>query len=129
MVLAVKTKTARPKFYDYFKELMDAPQTERTCHTEGCDEPARNVGGHYVVVTRWVRVWVCDQHRVGNPNQELPVPANIQYALQVEAAFMEEQAQRAKIILHTERSVKPQAPTGHGDPIPGDRVKSWRWGA
>ena len=104
-------------------------QTARVCSESGCDKPGRNVGGHYNVESRRVRVWVCDNHFVGNPNREVPVPASIQFALKREEAFLAQTRERMRYVPVTGRSIKTLAPSGHGEPIPGDRVAQWRWGA
>ena len=127
MTITVKVK--RPKFYDFFTMT---PTTTRVCSVEGCNEQAPNIDGYYLVEGRRVRVWVCDTHRVGNPNRQLPVPASIQYALDEEAAYRETMENFYRLEDRLDggsQSIKTLAPSGHGEPIAGDRVAAWRWGA
>lgn len=116
----------RPKFYDHFTVK---PVTTRECSHADCSRPAPFIDGFYLVDTRRVRVWVCAAHRVGSPNLQLPVPFDVQAALDADAAYYAEQRERYKYITERDESVRTFGRGGHGDPIPNDRVKSWRWGA
>lgn len=105
----------------------------RKCDHTGCDQPGTRVKGHYMVGPRTVRVWVCSIHYmlVSNPLQVLPTPASILTALRVEREEYDRAAerQRREVIDLDGRSVKTLVSSGHGEPIRGDRVKAWRWGA
>lgn len=126
----VRVPIKRPKFYDFFAV---ETETTRICSQENCDNPARFVGGHYAVNGRRVRVWVCKDHKVANPLQELPVPQDILAGLAAEVEHADKMnlyyRQHGNLDADHGVSVKAFAATGHGNPIPGDRVKAWRWGA
>ncbi len=105
-----------------------------TTHVCMCGEPASNVDGFYTFNNRRVRVWSCDKHYSGNPLRELGLPTDLVAALQAEAEHLAERERyyrfhRAEDGSEHARSVKYMAPSGHGDPIPGDRIAAWRWGA
>ena len=119
-------KIKRPKHYEYF---LVKRETDRVCSHDGCEEPARNVRGYYLVGARRVRVWACDGHRVGNPNTRLPAPPSIVAAEEAEAEYRKRQEKRLKYSVEPERgtSIKYMEPTGHGPRVPYDRVASWRW--
>lgn len=120
----------RPKFYDFFAV---STETTRVCSVEECDKPGEFIGGHYSVKGRRVRVWVCKEHKVKNPLQEIPVPQWILDGIEAENEHIDKMGQyyRSHGNLDADHgvSVKAFAATGHGNPIPGDRVKAWRWGA
>lgn len=121
----IKVKVTRPKFYDHFGTQ---PVTDRVCPREGCENPAVHIDGFYLVDSRRVRVWVCVEHKVGSPNIQLPVPFDVQAALDADAAYYEENRRKDKFRVEGSVSVKAFGQGGHGDPIPHDRVKNWRWG-
>jgi len=118
----------RPKFYEFFEIT---PSTTRVCPHEGCDRPAESVQGYYLVGTRRVRQWVCIKHWNRNPQLVLPTPPSILAAEKAEQEYREEMSKKYRTNVDPERgvSVKVLASSGHGLPIPGDRVKAWRWGA
>jgi hypothetical protein len=124
-----KFKIKRPKFYDYF---LVEPTTTRACSHEECENLGELVGGHYTYLGRRVRVWVCKSHAVANPLQELPMPADLQAGIDADLVHVEKMKKyyRDNPHIDTDRgvSVKAMAPSGHGKPIPGDPIKSWRWG-
>lgn len=107
--------------------------TLRKCDHSNCGQPGTRVKGHYMVGPRTVRVWVCSIHymMVVNPLQVLPTPASIVAALRAEQDEYNRAAerQRREEIDLDGRSVKTLASSGHGNPIKGDRVAAWRWGA
>jgi hypothetical protein len=117
----------RPKFYDYFTLHTE---TTRVCHEDGCEKPASVVGGHYYFKGRRVRVWVCPEHQV-DPLQDVGIPKDLQAALDMEAAYYEEAREKDRLnggAGGRTVSVKTFGAGGWGDPVPGDRVKQWRWG-
>jgi hypothetical protein len=119
-------KITRPKFYDFFEVKPSA--SSHTCH---CGEPATWIDGYYLVNTRRVRVWVCEQHRVGTPTTLLPTPEDILAGLRADQEYYDKMEVQHR--WHPEWdadygvSVKAMAPSGHGKAIHGDRVASWRW--
>lgn len=126
--MKITVRIKRPKFYDYFTV---SPVTERTCSVEECSAPAPHIQGYYLVESRRVRVWVCRSHYTGHPQLVLPTPASIVAAIKAEAEYMAAQEKRLSWNVDSERgeSIKTLGASGHGLPIPGDRVKQWRWGA
>lgn len=126
--MKITGKIQRPKFYDY---ALVTPQASRTCSHEGCNAAADKVQGFYLVAYRRVRVWVCSSHWQGDPLLALPTPPDILVALRKEQEFYDENAEQYRRNADPEHgvSVKVLASSGHGNPVPGDRVKSWRWGA
>lgn len=118
-------RVARPKFYDHFTPIPQPSAHE--CH---CGENAVFIDGYYLVGQRRVRVWVCAEHKLGFPTKVLPVPAHIQAALDAEEEYLEKMRRTTRYNADSEdsESVKFLAPTGHGEPIPYDRVAAWRWG-
>lgn len=104
--------------------------TTRVCAEQDCDEPGTHVGGKYIFENRHVRRWVCQAHVPEGVPPILPLPADLVYALEMEAIEQTKHEYKSRF-RYTEKSqsVKTLAPSGHGDPLPYDRVKSWRWGA
>ena len=108
--------------------VTDPRPTDRVCAEPGCEEPGSHVGGKYVFENRHVRRWVCADHKPEGL-VVLPLPADLAYALEQEAIEVAKAEYKSRF-RYTERtqSIKTLAPSGHGEPIPRDRVKSWRWG-
>lgn len=115
----------------FHNRIREAVVPTRTCPHEGCDKPADKINGHYFVGPRRVRVWVCSDHKVGSSIKTLPTPPDIQAALDAEEAHLNKMNRWLRVDVTSDRgvSVKTLAPAGHGNPIRGDRVKAWRWGA
>lgn len=123
-----KKKYKRPKFMKYRTVKLES---SHTCAHDGCGQVAGYIQGAYFVGTKRVRVWVCLSHWEGKVTLVLPTPTDIQRAIDAEAAYYAEQNEKYRRNAAPERgeSIKTLAASGHGTPIPGDRVKSWRWGA
>lgn len=102
----------------------------RPCPVDGCENTAPYGVGYYLVGTRRVRVWACEDHRTGNPLTKLDPPAWVVEMERAEAEHLERMRKRYTQNVDPDKgvSVKTLAPAGHGDPIRGDRVAQWRWG-
>lgn len=105
--------------------------SSHTCSHEGCGEVAGYISGAYFVGSRRVRVWVCLAHWSGNVTLVLPTPPDLAAMMEAERIHYEEVNEQYRRNAEPERgeSIKTLAPSGHGPSLPGDRVKSWRWGA
>lgn len=121
----------RFRMMDHIQPLVSGTHpTRRACAEDGCDNPALHVNGHYLVGERRVRVWVCKQHYLGNPNKVLPTPPNILEGMRLEQVAITKQERKYRWLdVQPERgvSIKTLASTGHGKVIHGDRVASFRW--
>ena len=111
--------------------------SEHTCHArENCTSPGTVVSGYYIVGPgRRVRQWMCAWHaQVHGFTNTLPAqvepPAHIRAAEQAEREYHEAFARRDKYreVNDDSRSVKTLAPSGHGEPVYGDRALAFRWG-
>lgn len=124
--MTATTKIKRPKFMQH---ITDTPTTTRVCPEDGCGRPATLVTGHYLVEARRVRVWSCREHWSGNPQLVVPTPPSIAAAIRAEEEYRVEVMKKYRYVgPEYGVSVKVLASSGHGEPIPGDRVKAWRWG-
>lgn len=121
----LRSHAERPEFFRHFQEV--PPPTAHVCH---CGAPATHINGYYLVGPRRVRVWVCEPHVTANALTVLPAPRHIQAALDAEEENRREMKKKYRWDVDREHgySVKPFAPTGHGDAIPYDKTAGWRWG-
>ncbi len=92
-----------------------------------CGREATHVNGYYLVGPRRVRVWACLLHaeKIGL----MPTPADVLAGMKANDDFHAEMERLYRTTLAKPQYQAHFAGTGHGEPIPGDRVAAWRWGA
>lgn len=125
------TVTLEKKRINLFRHTMKpGVKTSRVCSRENCGREALYVTGYYLVGTRRVRQWTCLKHWSHNPQLVLPTPAWVVAAQRAEDEHLRERERWHRHHAPPSRgvSVKMIASSGHGEPIPGDRVAAWRWG-
>jgi hypothetical protein len=128
--MAVRVPIKRPAYYSTFSKLMSGQtDTSRVCSNVGCDEAAPVTRGYYLVESRRVRVWVCQEHAISPPSTLLPTPPDIVTALRKEQEHLDQVNRSMRMTPQPDHgvSVRVLASTGHGTALPFDRVASFRW--
>lgn len=122
------TKTP-PLYGEKMYSANDHP-TDRVCSADGCENPGREVEGHYFVESRRVRVWVCPDHWTAQREPKtLPTPRSIAIALKGE----EERQRKIESIMRNtpeqvSESVRAFAPSGSGEIPKFNLADGFRWG-